>query len=50
MRVLADEGISISPIHTVTECQKIVFGIDDRTIVERIKERCETAVRPTQPS
>lgn len=50
MRVLEDEGIRIHPIHTAAECQKIVFGIDDETIVERIKERYETAVRPTQPS
>ena len=50
MRVLADEGIEIHPILTAAECQEIVFGKDERTIVGRIKERYETAVKPTQPS
>jgi SpoVK/Ycf46/Vps4 family AAA+-type ATPase len=50
MRVLAEEGIRIHPIQTAGECEEAVFGLDEKTIAERIKERYETAVKPTRPS
>jgi hypothetical protein len=48
MRVLSDEGIGIHPVQTAAECPKVVFGEDESNIVERIKERFETAVRPSR--
>lgn len=50
MRVLTEEGIRIHPIQTARECAGAVFGVDERTVVDRIKERYETAVKPTRPS
>jgi ATP-dependent Lon protease len=46
MRVLAEEGIALHPVRTLVECLKIEFETDERLIIERIKERFETAVQP----
>jgi hypothetical protein len=50
MRILADERVRLHPMSTITECQKVAFGVDGSNVVEKIKERFETAVRPIQPS
>lgn len=50
MRILAEEGIRLHPARTVKECQKTAFGADEPEMVERIKERFETAVKPIQES
>lgn len=50
MSILAEEGIILHPVRTLEECQKTAFGVDEGAIIERIRERFETAVRPIQPS
>ena len=49
MRILAEEGVTLHPVRTLTECQKIAFGVDACRVIEKIKERFETAVGPIQP-
>jgi hypothetical protein len=48
MRILAEEGVTLHPVRTLTECQKIAFGVDASRVVEKIKGRFETAVGPVQ--
>jgi SpoVK/Ycf46/Vps4 family AAA+-type ATPase len=48
MRILSEEKIAVHAVRTLRECQKTSFGADERDIVERIRERFETAARPVQ--
>jgi ATP-dependent Lon protease len=50
MRILTEEEIAAHAVRTLGECQKTVFGADEREILERTKERFETAVRPIRSS
>ena len=43
MRILADEGIRVHPVPFVSECLKIVFGMNKDELIAKIKERVETA-------
>jgi len=49
MRILTDEGVKVHPIRNALECKAIVFGMSEREIIGKIKERFETAVKPRQP-
>jgi SpoVK/Ycf46/Vps4 family AAA+-type ATPase len=49
MRILTDEGVKVHPIWNALECNAIVFGMSEREIIGKIKERFETAVKPRQP-
>jgi hypothetical protein len=46
MRILSEERIRLHPTRTLIECQKAAFGAEEREVVDKIKERLETAVRP----
>ena len=48
MRILSEEGIRLHPARTVKDCQKSAFGAEESEMVDRIKERFETAVKPIQ--
>lgn len=44
----AKEGMALHPVRTLTECQKFAFGVEASRVVEKIKGRFETAVKPVQ--
>jgi predicted ATP-dependent protease len=48
MRVLTDEGIRVHAIKSVRECASVVFGVDENHLVQKIKERFEPAIQPSQ--
>jgi SpoVK/Ycf46/Vps4 family AAA+-type ATPase len=43
MRILTDEGVRVHPVSGVSECLKIVFGLNKNELVVKIKERFGTA-------
>ena len=50
MRILTDEEIRIHPIATATECNRMIFGVDEPQVIEKIKRRFESALEPAQLS
>jgi ATP-dependent Lon protease len=50
MRILVEEGIKLHPARTLLECYTTVFGTDEPTMVKKIKEKFETAVKPIHGS
>jgi RecA/RadA recombinase len=48
MRVLAEEGIRVHPICSVSDCLKIMFGVGKEELVHRIRERVGSAASLTQ--
>ncbi len=48
MRILEEEGVRLHPARTIRDCYTTVFGTDEPTVVAKIKERFETAVKPIQ--
>jgi predicted ATP-dependent protease len=47
MQILAEEGVRVHPVHSVADCLSFVFGVSKEDLVEKIKERVETAAALT---
>jgi len=47
MQILAEEGVRVHPVHSVADCLKLVFGVSKEELIEKIKERVETAAALT---
>jgi hypothetical protein len=50
MRILEDEDVRVHPVRTFLDANRIVFGIDQKELIEKIKERFESVAKPTQRS
>jgi SpoVK/Ycf46/Vps4 family AAA+-type ATPase len=48
MRILQEEGIRVHPVRDADECLQIAFGVSERELIGKIKERFETAVKLSQ--
>jgi SpoVK/Ycf46/Vps4 family AAA+-type ATPase len=49
MRILGDEGVRVHPVRKAVECLRTVFTVGEQELIEKIKERFETAAKITQP-
>jgi len=48
MRILTDEGVRVHPIRTFRDCNEILFNMNEKELIDKIKERFEPVVKPTQ--
>jgi SpoVK/Ycf46/Vps4 family AAA+-type ATPase len=47
MQILAEEGVTVYPVHSVADCLSLVFGVSKEDLTKKIKERVETAAALT---
>ena len=45
MKILADAGVRVHPISTFGDCNEILFGVDEKELVQKIKDRFEQLVK-----
>ncbi len=45
MRILAEEGVRIHPVRDTQDCHRIVFGVEEQPIINKIRERFELALK-----
>ena len=49
MGILKDEGVSLHPIASVSECLATVFGVSKQELISKIKEKVGSAATISQP-